>query len=260
MLGRCGTAASDCRQRLDARRGNPGRVTRSSIVLRIVAVDARDRVDTAGHCLQHLVRVPVGQLADALEALLDLRCRGALRERLTAELAVERHDGRMAMEAVARLLRLARHVALGDLLVLRACTRGRGGRGSRRRRGSLRTAAGATGRARLLRREAALGTNHPAAVLGACRLSGALVAVVLAGPVGAPLLRVDVSFGELDQLEVGALCLLLSLEDIDEQRDRQRGDDSGDDRDDRVAGGRAPAGRPGRGLLGGGRFVHGVLA
>jgi hypothetical protein len=63
---------------------------------RVVAVNAGDRVDAVGGLGDQVVGVPVGHLRNALEALPHLLGRDAVRQGLLAELAVERHDRRVA--------------------------------------------------------------------------------------------------------------------------------------------------------------------
>ena len=142
------------------------------------------------------------------------------------------------MEAVARLLCLAGHVPLRDLLV-----------GEHER---VAAAVAVVDREevpgedalqprvalRLLRRQLALGGAAGAAVLRARRLGGALVVVELARPVLAPLRRVGVVLGDLDELHVGVLRLALALADVHEQRgdaDRHEGEDAGDEGDEERA-------------------------
>src|SRR5262252_7773194 len=62
---------------------------------------------------------------------------------------------------------------------------------------------------------------------------GALVAVVLARPVLAPLDRIGVVLSHLHEANVGDVLLGLALEDVDEQRRHpcRHGRDGGDDRE-----------------------------
>ena len=184
----------------------PGRVTRSSIVLGSWQSTQETGCAPPVVCAEELVRVPVAQLADALEALLDLLGGAALGQRLAAELAVERHDRGVAVQTVSRLLGLARHVALGELLILEHEGVAAAVAVVHREEVAGEDAGEPGVALGLLRRERALGTDQPAAVLGARRLGGAPVAVVLSRPVDAPLLGVDVVLGDLDQLEEGVLA------------------------------------------------------
>ena len=182
----------------------------------VVAVDARDRVRLpARELLERLVGVPVAEVADRDEARLDLLGLGGLRSGLPTEFSVERHDRGVAVEAVSRLLRLRGNVTLRVLLVRehervaapvaivhREEVPGENAREPRISHG-------------LLGRES-LGAAA-AAVFCVRQFGGALVAVVLARPVRAPLRRIDVVLRDGDELDVAVLCLLLLLGDVHEE-------------------------------------------
>ena len=186
----------------------------------------------ARELLELLVSVPVAHLADLLEPLLDLLGLGRLRGGFLPELPVERHDRGVAVEAVARLLALGLHVALRVLLVeqhervaaaVAVVDREEVAREDPRQ---PRVPRGFLGRHEAFRPAPA------SAVLRVCRLGGALVPVVLAGPVRAPLGRIDVVLRHLGEPDGGVPGLLLPLGDVDEQGADAEGDEGEDARDE----------------------------
>ena len=113
--------------------------------------------------------------------------------------------------------------------------------------------AGQPGRALgLLGRQHALGRGA-AAVLGVRGRDRALVAVVFARPVLAPLGCVGGVLGDLDETQVGVLGLLLALEDVHQKSGDDRGRAGDHDHDD---GEQQGAGAPRlRGLRFGARWI-----
>src|SRR5262249_20606060 len=194
-------------QRLDAAdEAGPGHAHAHR--LRVVTVDAADRVEVA-RVVELLGKLLVGQLVGLLETLHDVAA---------AELAVDRDDRGVAMEARARL-RLGQ--PLGRLLI-----------GQHE---------GVAAPVAVVDREG-VAEEHPlepgvaldlllgkglaarvAAVLGMGHERRAEVAVVLRWPVLAPLGGIGVVLVDLDDAHVGRPLLGLALEDADQQRGRGRG-------------------------------------
>ena len=226
MLWMCGVGSALLGERADAEQEPRARHAQLHR-LRIVAVDAAHGVGALGVRELELVPPATGfdePVFDHLGVRRRVRHRAERREALedvaAAQPAVGRDHRRVAVQAIARL-RHARH-ALGLLLIGQ----------------HVRVAApiAIVDRERVAREQPLqpriavdllVGQRLGTAVLRAADVRRAAVSVVLARPVHSPRRRVGRLLVDLDQAQVGILRLLLALEDVHEQRHREKRDDGG---------------------------------